>query len=210
MQRLVFFIIAMMAVAAQAQVIRCTNPKTGQVTYSDRQCDSGHSGALVERRKSHEEVMSDRVLAAEANEQKYRRRLAEMEIQRQAGQQAPAVAQQSPPDKSTSYECRQSRKDHETVSSIRTGTAEERRNRINSSTVTVNATCGLSTELVQPPARPVIIDNRPAGRPSHITRCDAGFCYDNFGGVYHRSGPGFMTGPNGRTCHGSGAAWTCN
>lgn len=32
MHRLVFFLIAMMAVAAQAQVIRCTNPKTGQVT----------------------------------------------------------------------------------------------------------------------------------------------------------------------------------
>ena len=69
MQRLIFLIIAMMAVAAQAQVIRCTNPKTGQVTYSDRQCDSGQSGALVERRKSYKEVMSERMLAAEANEQ---------------------------------------------------------------------------------------------------------------------------------------------
>lgn len=206
MQRLVFFLIVMMAVAAQAQVIRCTNPKTGQVTYSDRQCVSSHSGVLVERRKSHEEIMSERLQAAEANEQKYRNRLAEIEVQQQAGQQAPMVAQQSPPDKSTSYECRQVQKDHETVSSIRTGTEEERRNRINASTVKVNATCGMKTELIQPPARPVLINNRP----TNFTRCDSGFCYDNLGGVYHRTGPMFMTGPNGRTCHRSGTTWTCN
>lgn len=90
-----------------------------------------------------------------------------MEIQQEARQQAPAVAQQSPPDKPTSYECRQARKNHETVSSIRTGTVEERRNRINSSTVTVNATCGLSTELIQLPSRPVIIENDPlSGHPT--------------------------------------------
>lgn len=160
MQRLVFSLIALMAMAAQSQVIRCTNPKTGQVTYSDQQCESGRSGVLVERRKSYEEIMTERLQAAEANEQKYRHRLAEMEVQQRAAPQAPLFSQQSPPDKSASYECRQVQKDHETISSIRTGTEEERRNRINASIVKVNATCGMQTELVRAPVRPVLIYNR--------------------------------------------------
>lgn len=205
MQRAIFLLIAMMAASAQAQVIRCTNPKTGEVTYSDKSCDNTHSSSLVERRKSREEIMAERLQAAEANEQKYRNRLAEMEVEQQTRQQAPVVAQQPLPDKSTSYECRLAQKNHETTSSSITGTTEERRNRINASTVKVNAACGMKTELMQAP--PVIINNRPN---ITITNCNSGFCYDNHGGVYHRSGTEFMTGPNGRTCNRSGASWICH
>jgi hypothetical protein len=105
---------------------------------------------------------------------------------------------------SPSYECRKAVQNHETTSSSRTGTAEERRNRINASTVNVNAVCGMQTELMQAPARQ---DN---ARPVTFTHCDPGFCYDNLGGVYHRVGPGSMTGPNGVACHWSGTSWTCN
>lgn len=204
MQRVVFFLIAMMAVAAQAQVIRCINPKTGQVTYSDQRCDNSQSSSLVERRKSHEEIMSERLQAAEANEQKYRNRLAEMEVQQQARQQAPVVAQQPPPDKSTSYECRLAQKNHETTSNIMTGTSEQRRNRINASTIKVNAACGMKTELMQAP--PVIINNRTV----NFTGCASGLCYDNRGRVYHQISPELITGPDGQTCNRAGASWICN
>ena len=169
MQRLVFFVLgltAMTALSAQGQVIRCTHPKTGQVNYSDQPCESGHAGVVVEPRKSHEEIMAERLLAAQANEQKYRNRLAEIEAQQRATAQAPHAPytpqfpQQGLPDKSASYECRQVQKDHETVSSIRTGTEEERRNRINASIVKVNATCGMQTAQVRAPVRPVLIYNQ--------------------------------------------------
>lgn len=160
MQRAIFLLIALMAVTtAQAQVIRCTNPKTGEVTYSDKSCDNNHSSSLVERRKSREQIMAERLQAAEANEQKYRNRLVEMEVEQQARQQAPVAAQQPLPDKSTSYECRLAQKNHETTSSSITGTTEEHRNRINASIMKVNAACGMKTELMQEPARPVIINN---------------------------------------------------
>lgn len=189
--------------AAQSQVVRCESPKTGQVTYSDHPCDSGQVSKLVERRKSPEEVSAERQQADEANERKYRSGLADVQMQQRARQQAPVASWQGASDKSASHECRQAQKDHETVASIQTGTKDYRRNRLNASTVKVNAACGMSTELMQEPPR-------RSDRPTNITRCDAGFCFDNLGGVYHRAGPGFMTGPNGRTCHGSGNTWTCN
>ena len=211
MQRFIMTaLIALAACAAQGQVVRCTNPATGHTTYSDRPCDSGHPGKLVEQRRSQEEIALERRQAEQANQRKRQDQLNEAQSRQAVSQSLPAVAQQVSVDKSASYECRQARKDHETVSSIRTGTTEERRNRINSSTLSVNAACGLSTELIQPPARRPIIDNRSVGRPANFTRCDAGVCYDNLGVVYHRQGPGFMTGPNGQACHKSGATWVCN
>lgn len=51
---------------------------------------------------------------------------------------------------------------------------------------------------------------RAAAAPAVMTHCDPGFCYDNKGGVYHKVGPGVMTGPNGRACHQAGATWNCN
>jgi len=159
-QKFIFFLMGLIAMTAQAQVIKCTNPATGQATYSDQPCENGKPGKLVEQRKSQEEIMAERVQAAEANERKYRNRLVEMQIEQQAVRHSPMVEQQFVADKSSSYECRQAQKDHETVSSTRTGTEEERRNRINSSTVKVNAICGTKTELMQAPVRAVIIKNR--------------------------------------------------
>ncbi len=210
MHRIAFLFLALAATTAHGQVVKCINPATGHATYSDRPCESGQAGKLVERRKSQDEILSERMQAAEANERKYRERLTQAQVQQQAGQQAPAGARNSPVDKSASYECRQARKDHETVSSIRTGTAEERRSRINSSTITVNAACGMTTELMQAPARAPIINNGQPNKLNKSIRCNAGACYDDNGSIYHQSGSGFMTGPNGQACHQHGSGWTCN
>lgn len=192
-------------VSAQAQVLKCTNSKTGKVTYSNLECDAGYSSRLIEGRKSNEEIMAEQVRGAEANERNRRNRLAQMEAQRPE-QQAPRPDQHEGADKSSSYECRQAQREHETVSSIVTGTSESRRSRINASTVKVNAACGMTTEMMQAPVRS--INNQR--NPTVFTHCNAGFCYDNLGGVYHRAGPGILTGPNGRTCRGTGTSWNCN
>lgn len=187
-----------------AQVHRCKDA-AGKTTYSDAPCGAGQSGVMIEREKNRQEIMEERMQAAEANERRYRQRAADQQMQSQQSTAAPVDRQPAPQDKSSSYECRQAQREHETVSSIRTGTDEERRNRINSSTQKVNAVCGLQTEMIQPPPKIIV-----APRPANITNCNSGFCYDSQGGVYHRNGPDFMTSPSGKTCHRVGNMWNCN
>lgn len=200
--------IACTGIPAAAQVHRCKD-SAGRTIYSDAACLAGQSGVLVERQKSREEILQERLQAAEANERKYRLQAVELESQASISTSTPTAQQSVQQDRSSSYECRQAQRDHETVSSIRTGTTEERRNRINSSTIKVNTVCGMQTEMIQPPPR-FAAPARSAGGGALITHCDQGFCHDNQGGVYHRNGPNFLTGPGGQTCHRAGAMWNCN
>ena len=207
--------------AAQGQVLKCTHPKTGAVTFSDVPCETGQNGVVVQQRKSDQEIWEDNQRAAEANDRKYRQRMAEQGRQYQSAMQERPMQRQSQPDKSRSHACQMAKRDHETVSSSITGTAEQRRNRINASASGVNAACGLNTEMIQPPARVVAAPTReihhapptPTVRSpqnTEFTHCNGGFCYGNQGGTYHRNGPNHMTGPNGESCTGSGTHWICN
>ena len=154
--------ISCIAAPAAAQVHRCKDA-AGKTIYSDAPCMAGQSGALLERQKSREEILEERLQAAEANERKYRQQAAERESESRITANTPPAPQSVQQDKSSSYECRKAQQDHETVSSIRTGTAEERRNRINSSTIKVNTTCGIQTEMIQPPPR----FTGPSGQTCH-------------------------------------------
>lgn len=139
--------------SALAQVHRCQDG-SGKIVFSDRPCGPGQSGHLVQQKRTREEILEDRLRAAEANEQKYRK-LAE-ERESRANMYVPAIPRHAPEDKSTSYECKQAQRDHETVSTIQTGTAEQRRGRFNASTAKMNAACGMNTEMIQPPTNIVI------------------------------------------------------
>lgn len=206
-------IIACLAVAcaaapAAAQVNRCTDA-AGKTLYSDAPCVAGQSGALVEGRKSREEILEERLQAAQANERKYRQQAAERAQQQSTAASTPAAAPSAPADKSASYECRQAQQDHETVSSIRSGSDDERRNRINASAIKLNLACDLKTEMIQPPpvfVAPARIIKRA---PGHIP-CDQGFCPDLPGAVYPKTGPGLLVMPGGKNCYRTGTALTCN
>jgi hypothetical protein len=189
---------------AAAQVHRCQD-SAGKTIYTDAPCAAGQKGVMIERARSREEILQDRMQAAEAMERKYREREAERDRQLQDSTRQAATSPSASVDKSSSFECRQAQRDHETVSSIRTGTEEERRNRINSSTQAVNSACGLQTEMIQPPPKIVVVP-----RPSRIVNCNSGVCYDDRGGVYQRNGRDFMTGPGGRTCNRTGTGWNCH
>ena len=172
-------VLASACMPAASQVHRCKDT-SGKTIYSDTPCGNGQLGAMIERQKSAREILDERNLAAEANERKFRERALDQQMQsQQAAVQAVAPAQKKQ-DKSSSYECRQAQREHETVSSIRTGTDEERRNRINAATQKSNAACDLQTEMIQPPAEKRTLPARL------ITNCNAGFCYGNQGGVGHR------------------------
>ena len=207
---ILIFLASTVTFAAQGQVIKCTNPKTGAVTFSDVPCETGQGGVVVQQRRSDQEIRADNQRAAEANERKYQQRAAEQDKQPQFAQQE-RPQQQRQPDKSQSHACQQAKRDLDVVSSSVTGSEDQRRNRINASTVSVNAACGTRTEMIQPP--PVMV--QPGRQParSHtveMSHCVPGFCYDGKGGVYHRNGPDHMTGPNGSSCNRSGSNWLCN
>ena len=163
--------ISCIAAPAAAQVHRCKDA-AGKTIYSDAPCMAGQSGALLERQKSREEILEERLQAAEANERKSRQQAAERESESRITANTSPAPQSVQQDKSSSYECRKAQQDHETVSSIRTGTAEERRNRINSSTIKVNTTCGIQTEMIQPPPRFTGPNGQTCHRAGAVWNCN--------------------------------------
>ncbi len=58
---------------AHGQVYRCKDA-TGKLNFSDRPCDSGQSGTLIQRQRSQEAIQQERMEAAEAQFQKEVRR----------------------------------------------------------------------------------------------------------------------------------------
>ena len=197
------------APATSAQVHKCKDA-AGKTIYTDAPCTAGQSGGMIERQRTQSEIYQERIQAAEANERKYRSqaatRDAQMLEQQQRQASAPAGGQVVVQDKASSRECKEAQKELEFVSSIRTIPQDEKRMRTNAAIARVNASCGSNTQLMQEPPKVFV---RPH-RATNITNCNSGFCYDDRGGVYHRSGADFMTGPNGRTCHRAGAMWNCN
>lgn len=199
---------------SSAQVTKCVDQKTGRVTYVDTQCSDRGAGTLLERQQTPQEIQAERLQALQASEKEYldQVRRADTKFQERRVAQPAAFAQQLPSsDKSTSFECKKAQKDWETVSAIRSGAAEYRRNRINAEILKVNAECGTQTALMQAPAT-VKINNYSGNppKPTTFTNCNEGFCYDNLGGTYARSGSEVLVGPNGRTCNRAGVAWVCN
>lgn len=197
------------APATFAQVHKCKDA-AGKTIYTDAPCTAGQSGGMIERQRTQSEIYQERIQAAEANERKYRSQAATRDAQMLEQQQrqalAPAGGQVVVQDKASSRECKEAQKELEFVSSIRTIPQDEKRMRTNAAIARVNASCGSNTQLMQEPPKVIV---RPH-RATNITNCNSGFCYDDRGGVYHRSGADFMTGPNGRTCHRAGAMWNCN
>ena len=58
----------MWAAGVSAQVIRCTDPTTGKVSYTDGKCASGTNALEIEAKKSPEEIKAEREQAAQAQE----------------------------------------------------------------------------------------------------------------------------------------------
>lgn len=193
---------------AQAQVYRCADA-TGKQIYSDRPCDAvGAKGGMIQRERSAESIIQERIDAQEATERKYQRRAAEREQQAfdqqmdEARQRQARAAQPAPQRQSDTAACRSAQKELEFVSSIATLSQNDKRMRTNAAISNVNAACGSNTQLMQEPAK-------PRRRPT-ITHCDPMHCFDDQGGIFTKVGPDWMTGPNGRECHRTGNMWQCN
>lgn len=127
------------ALSVNAQVHRCKDV-AGKTFYSDRPCEVGQTGQMIERPRSQGEIMQERQLAAEANDRKYERRSAEQGLQPPPlhAQQAatPATPQVHP------YLCRKAREEMDLAASLRTLTPAQKHMRMNEERVKVAAACG--------------------------------------------------------------------
>lgn len=179
------------ALSAGAQVHRCKDA-TGKTAYSDRPCEAGQAGVQIERQRSRSDIRQERLQAYQADMRKQERRMA------QGGAFVPSQSQaRSQPASQRPTDDWQSRKDRENAAT-------------SARSITANGGKwdNASNARRHEEARRRDVQQRPAS-PAHITHCDDGFCYGSKG-VYHKAGPGVMTGPNGKTCHQAGTTWNCN
>ena len=200
---------------AHGQVFRCKDA-TGKLSFSDRPCDSGQSGALIQRQRSQEAIQQERMEAAEAQFQKEVRRSMESPQTNQTPMRATAPV----PPTVNQWACRKAKDNYQTTAGGTFRNALERAKTLQEEEQRVNKACGTNqNEYANPQAvadrdrqekearRAAREQQKP--KPTIITHCDPGFCYDDTGGVYHKSGPDLMTGPNGKTCHRTGTFWNC-
>lgn len=215
--------------AAQAQVVRCTDARTGKVTYTDGGCASGSATHEVEARKTPQELQQEREQAAHALERKQQRLQAEAETeqaqaQRNAERARAAQAATAPqtPDYARSAECARSRRQLDIVASGLPRTPYEQDARLDAAQRQVDLDClgpqGYAevqkaraqqprVVLVPPPARP-FSHTAPPAQPRRLTECGDWRCTDNQGQTYPRTGPGRFPGPGG-VCRSNGGQAPC-
>jgi hypothetical protein len=224
--------------AAHAQVVRCTDARTGKVTYTDGTCASGAAVREVEARKTPAEIQLEREQAAEALERKQQRQqaeaeAAEAEAQRQAdlnrarAAQAAAAAPQ-PQDYARSPECARSRRNLDIVASGIARSTYEQEVRLEAAQRQVDMDClgpagyaevekaraAQPRVVVVPPARHRPLYPEPFPRPGppppkpHLTQCGDFRCTDNLGNTYPRTGPGRFPGQGG-VCRSNGGQAPC-
>ncbi|AOG23806.1 DUF4124 domain-containing protein [Acidovorax sp. RAC01] len=201
--------LALAATVVQAQVVRCTDPATGKVTYTDGACQSGASAREVEARKSPADIQRERAEAEQALERKQQRLQAEAAAQAQAARNAPAPAPtaQPRPDYARSPECARSRRNLDTAISAGDAGTYEQNQRVEAAQRQVDLDClgpAAYAELektramrpvVVPPTTIVLPPRHPRPVPPPVvapptppkfTQCNVFRCYDSQGNSHPR------------------------
>lgn len=227
-----------LSLAAQAQVVRCTDARTGKVTYTNGACETGSAAREVEPRKSADQIATEREQAAQALARKQEQLQAQAlaaqtealrnaERDRARAAQAAAAAP-SPQDYARSPQCAQSRRHLDVVASGLARSGREQATRLSAAQQQVDLDClgpqgyaEVARARAQQPAVVVVPSYRTpsvfpdpfptAGRPApqpRLTQCGDFRCTDNQGNTYPRTGPGRLPGPAG-TCRSAGGQAPC-
>jgi Domain of unknown function (DUF4124) len=199
--------LAMACLSAFAQVYRCPDKATGKLTYSDAPCSDGQQ--IVRQRTPEERLLdAERADLARQRIQLSNERAA---VQQQQSDLASQPRYPGPSQPAVDpFLCRKAEREVNVASNTQSGSPTDKRRRMNAAIIAMNNACGKNTELIQEPSKTVVTGPPDAPKPTAITNCRGGICRDNTGGVYYRSGKGFMTGPSGKTCHRAGVNWICN
>lgn len=202
---------------AHSQVIRCTDPATGKVTYTDGDCAKGASTREVEPRKTPEELQRERQQTAEALERKQQQQQADAQAAdaqaRQAAEWARARAH-APVDYARTPECLRSRRELEYVTSTTSAGVYEHQLRLEAAQRQVDLDClgpqayaelekarAAQPKVIMVPPRTYPAPAPPA--PRYLTQCGEWRCTDNQGNSYPKTGPGRFPGQGG-VCRSNG------
>lgn len=196
---------------AAAQVMRCTDPATGQVTYTDGGCHRGDAVREVQERQSPQDIARERQQAAEALERRQERLRLEAE-QRRDAQQAERAARQATPaprdDPAQSMACRQARRQLQQVLATMGQGMYDEQSRLDKAQRQADLACLSPADyaraersrsqraeysapyyappMVGVPPRPFPVRPMPPPPRREIANCNVFRCYDAQGNTYPR------------------------
>ena len=202
----------LLAMAAHGQVVRCTDARTGAVSYTDGDCPARSQAREVQPRQTSDEVVRERTQATEALERKQQRlqeeaslaRMhAEQDAQRQREQAARAASTRvSPQGYSRSSECARSRRNLDATASSAASSAYGQDAPLQAAQRQMELDClgpeayaeiektrpaAPGTTIVMPPPRPHWTRPVPPAAPTpRFTHCNVFRCYDSQGRSYTR------------------------
>ena len=204
------------ALPAQAQVVRCTDSRTGKVTYTDGTCDRSARSQEVQPRKSPEELARERAQGEEAAQRMRERLAAEAAAAQQREAQQAHEEREARRDRrdtnfidyANSAACASARRSLDAVATSVGRSGEDPIARMETAQRQMDFSC-LGPEgyalteaaranrpqvvVIQPPTWPV--RPRPPHRPDrpdrpHIKECTSFTCTDSNGKRYPRTGRG--------------------
>lgn len=225
---IVLLFASLLGLGAQAQVVRCQDPRTGQVTYTNTECTSGDKAREVQARKAPEELAQERAQAAEALERKQQR--LELEKTRQEAETARLQAQNqrerldqataARPNYAQTPQCQASRRKWQELSDahareplVYNPSMEAAQRQMDLDCLGPEGYADLEKARAQRPQIVVVPTGRPHLTPTppprpRLTHCTDFTCFDTQGKAYPRAGPGRLPGPDG-TCRSAGGRAPC-
>jgi len=197
-----------LAAPAAAQVMRCVDPASGKVTYTDEACARGEAAREVQPRQSAQEIEQERSQAEQALQRKYQRQQQEAELQRQALPNAPQPPGAAP-DPAQSAQCQRARQALQELLAGADPSVYDDQIRVASAQRQADLACLTPAEYARVQAQrssgartpypalpgyaPPVVVVPPRPRPPHqqpprreITNCNVFRCYDKNGNTYPR------------------------
>ena len=201
-----------LALAAHAQVVRCTDARTGAVSYTDGDCPTNSKAREVQARQTPQEIEQQRAQAAQALQSKQQRLQAEAEAarldaeqdaqyQRQAAARTAAI-QARPQDYARSPECARARRNLDMAASSNSASVygqeaplqvAQRQMELDClgpeayAEIEKNRPAASAPLVVLPPPRPHWTRPVPQPiQPPKLTHCNVFRCYDSQGRSYTR------------------------
>jgi len=189
-----------------AQVIKCTDPKTKQVTYTDNTCPASTEVKQIESRQSDVYKMNEAIRAGEAKERIAQGFQREAEVTANHDV-APQTYYGGSSNNSGSFECGIAKQ----ALGVEQSHLRQNNSVIASKREDAEVAClGSDTHVQLENARAAKKMNaHVVAAPSVITSCDAAGCWGSNGIRYNATGPN-MFNSNGKTCQQVGNMMQCN
>ncbi|GHT81381.1 hypothetical protein AGMMS49960_17660 [Betaproteobacteria bacterium] len=189
----------MLAGHADAQVFKCKDDKTGKIIYSGTPCPTTTTGNAIH-------IQSNTIETDDADRERLNQQI-RTHSERNAPQQR-AVEQVSSSDYASKEACKQAQRSYE----LEAGSIKKDKSAIAAKKVAYQKACSLPFDSVPiEPAHRREVAIPAAPRPTVITGCDSGGCWDNVGGRYNSAGGDVYTRPGGGpACHMIGGQMVCN